>query len=52
MHHLQPAQDTRACERRIGALILDHPRGSLTPAQIEGHAAAAYAQALPILLDD
>ena len=28
-------------------VILDHPLGSLTPAQIKGRAGAAYAQALP-----
>jgi hypothetical protein len=33
-------------------VVLDHPLGSLTPAQIKGRALAAYAQALPILLED
>ena len=33
-------------------VVLDHPLGSLTPSQIKGRAAAAYAQALAILLDD
>ena len=33
-------------------VILDHPLGSLMPAQVKGRAADAYAQALAILLED
>ena len=38
--------------REYPFVILDHPIGSLTPAQVKGRAAVAYAQALSVLLGD